>query len=48
MLYRDDYYNSNSTESNITELIITKHRNGPIGLIKLLFEAEFTRFKNLN
>ena len=48
MLYRDDYYNSETDEPNITELILSKHRNGPIGLIKLLFESEFTFFKNLD
>jgi replicative DNA helicase len=48
MLYRDDYYNPETEEPNITELILTKHRNGPIGLVKLLFESEFTFFKNLN
>ena len=48
MLYRDDYYNPDTDEPNITELILAKHRNGPIGLVKLLFESEFTFFKNLN
>jgi len=34
MLYRDSYYNSTNLESNVAELIIAKHRNGPIGTIK--------------
>jgi len=48
MLYRDEYYNVETTEPNITELIISKHRNGPIGTAKIFFEGEYTKFKNLN
>lgn len=48
MLYRDSYYNTNSIEMDLAELIIAKHRNGPIGNIKLIFEAKFTKFKNYN
>tara|TARA_B100000768_G_scaffold181654_1_gene205588 strand:- start:2010 stop:3356 length:1347 start_codon:yes stop_codon:yes gene_type:complete len=48
MLYRDEYYNTETEEPNITELIISKHRNGPIGTTKILFEGEYTKFKNLN
>ena len=47
MLYRDDYYNSETDDPNITEVIIAKHRNGPIGTSRLLFEAEYTKFENL-
>ena len=47
MLYRDDYYNLETEDQNITEIIISKHRNGPIGTTKLLFESEYTKFKNL-
>ena len=46
MLYRDSYYNKNITETNMTELIIAKHRNGPLGTVMLNFEAKFTKFKN--
>ena len=46
MLYRDSYYNESIFEQNITELIVAKHRNGPLGMIILNFEAEFTKFKN--
>lgn len=46
MLYRDDYYNSNSSERGIAEIIITKHRNGPTGTAKLLFDPQLTKFKN--
>lgn len=47
MLYRDEYYNPNTPDRGIAEVIITKHRNGPVGTVKLLFDAELTRFKNL-
>lgn len=47
MLYRDEYYNSNTTEIGIAEVILNKHRNGPTGTIKLLFESQYTSFLNL-
>ncbi|MFM7237233.1 MAG: replicative DNA helicase [Cyanobium sp.] len=47
MIYRDEYYNPDTPDRGITEVIITKHRNGPVGTCKLLFEPQFTRFRNL-
>jgi len=47
MLYRDEYYNQDTPDRGIAEIIITKHRNGPTGTVKLLFEPQFTRFRNL-
>lgn len=47
MIYRDEYYNPDTPDRGIAEIIITKHRNGPTGTIKLLFEPQFTRFRNL-
>jgi len=47
MIYRDEYYNPETTDRGITEVIVTKHRNGPVGTVKLLFEPQFTRFRNL-
>ena len=47
MIYRDEYYNPETPDRGITEVIVTKHRNGPIGTVKLLFEPQFTRFRNL-
>nr|YP_009330458.1 dnaB [Coccophora langsdorfii]ANS72230.1 dnaB [Coccophora langsdorfii] len=44
MLYRDDYYNKENSEKNIIELIVAKHRNGPIGSTKLIFDPRFLRF----
>ena len=46
MLYRDSYYNSIVSEIDLTELIIAKHRNGPIGTVNLIFEEKYTKFKN--
>jgi len=47
MLYRDEYYNSDSPDRGLAEVIVSKHRNGPTGTIKLLFDPQFTKFKNL-
>jgi replicative DNA helicase len=47
MLYRDSYYNPDSPDRNIAEIIIAKHRNGPTGTVKLLFQSELTKFGNL-
>jgi len=47
MLYREEYYNPDTPDRGIAEVIITKHRNGPTGPIKLLFDPQFTKFKNL-
>ncbi|MGL5963495.1 MAG: replicative DNA helicase [Fusobacteriaceae bacterium] len=45
-LYRDDYYNPDSEEKGITEIIIGKQRNGPVGTAKLKFFAELTKFSD--
>ena len=47
MVNRDEYYNPDTEDQGITELITCKHRNGPVGTVKLLFEPQFTRFRNL-
>ena len=46
-LYRDDYYNHDSPEKGVSEIIIAKQRNGPIGTVKLAWLPEYTRFANL-
>ncbi len=46
-IYRDDYYNRESEEKGIAEIIIGKQRNGPVGTVKLKWQAELTRFANL-
>jgi replicative DNA helicase len=47
MLYREEYYKENSKKSQLTELIVAKHRNGAIGTAKLLFVPSTTCFQNL-
>lgn len=47
MLYRDEYYNKDSVEKNIIEIIIAKHRNGPVGSTKLIFDPKYLRFFNI-
>lgn len=47
MLYREEYYDPDTPDRGLAEIIITKHRNGPTGTIKLLFEPQYTRFRNL-
>lgn len=47
MLYRDSYYNPDSPDRNVAEVIIAKHRNGPTGTVKLLFDPNLTKFVNL-
>lgn len=47
MLYRDEYYNPDTADKKIAEVIVAKHRNGPVGTVKLLFDSEYTQFRNL-
>ncbi|MEG6574284.1 MAG: replicative DNA helicase [Caldibacillus debilis] len=47
-LYRDDYYNKDSENKNIIEIIIAKQRNGPVGTIQLAFAKEYNKFVNLD
>ncbi len=46
-IYRDDYYNKESKEPGVTEIVIGKQRNGPVGTVKLTFLKPLTRFDNL-
>jgi replicative DNA helicase len=46
-IYRDDYYNRDTEEPGVSEIIIGKQRNGPVGTIKLGWQANFTKFTNL-
>ena len=46
-LYRDDYYNENSEDKNVAEVIIAKHRGGSTGTVKLAWLGDFTKFANL-
>jgi replicative DNA helicase len=47
-LYREGYYNPESENKDIAEVIIAKHRNGPVGSVNLFFRGEFTLFQNLD
>jgi len=46
-IYRDDYYNKESKEPGIAEIIIGKQRNGPTGTVRLTFLKPLTRFESL-
>jgi replicative DNA helicase len=46
-IYRDDYYNKESMERSVAELIIAKQRNGPTDTVKVKFDAQYTRFEDL-
>lgn len=47
-IYRDEYYNEESPDKGIAEIIIGKQRNGPIGKVKLQFQGQFTKFNDLS
>jgi replicative DNA helicase len=47
-IYRDDYYNKDTEEKGIAEIIIGKQRNGPIGTVKLVWLPEYTKFANMS
>lgn len=46
-LYRDDYYNKETENKNIIEIIIAKQRNGPVGTVQLAFIKEYNKFVNI-
>ena len=46
-IYRDEVYNPETPEKGVSEIIIGKQRNGPIGTVRLAFMGEYTRFENL-
>lgn len=46
-IYRDDYYNHDSEDAGISEIIIGKQRNGPTGTVKLAWLSQYTKFANL-
>lgn len=47
-IYRDDYYNPDTEQKNVAELIVAKHRNGPVGTVQLFFRKDITRFYDLS
>ena len=46
-IYRDDYYNKDTDDKGIAEIIIAKQRNGPIGTIRLVWLPDYTMFANM-
>jgi replicative DNA helicase len=45
-IYRDEYYNPESDQRGLAEIIVAKHRNGPVGNTKLVFHPDYTTFEN--
>jgi replicative DNA helicase len=45
-IYRDEYYNPESDQRGLAEIIVAKHRNGPVGATKLVFHGDYTSFEN--
>ncbi|MBI5107748.1 MAG: replicative DNA helicase [Rhodocyclales bacterium] len=46
MMYREEYYKPDTQDKGTAEAIIGKHRNGPVGTVRLTFIGEYTRFEN--
>jgi replicative DNA helicase len=46
-LYRDEYYNPDSDDKGIAEIIVGKHRNGPTGKVQLAWMEQYTKFASL-
>jgi replicative DNA helicase len=47
-IYRDEVYNTESSDMGTAEIIVAKHRNGPTGIRRLAFLPQYTRFANLS
>ena len=46
-LYRDEFYNQEDTqEPGICEVNVAKHRNGPVGTVRVQWQSQYTRFVN--
>jgi replicative DNA helicase len=45
-IYRPDQYEKDTDKQNVAEIIIAKHRNGPVGSVELVFRGALTRFEN--
>ena len=46
-IYREDYYEKDSEKPNVAEVIVAKHRNGPVGRVELYFQPETMVFRSL-
>lgn len=47
-IYRDEYYNPDTEKIGIAEIIVSKQRNGPTGIVELAFLKEYTKFMNIS
>lgn len=47
-IYREDYYNPETERKNVTDILIKKHRNGPLGTVELYFDKDKQRFRSLD
>jgi replicative DNA helicase len=47
-IHREDRFNENSDRQNIAEILIEKHRNGPVGKVELYFDEKTTTFLDLD
>ena len=47
-LHREDYYNPDTPDKNVAEVIVQKQRNGPLGTVKLAWLSQYTRFADLS
>ena len=46
LIYREEFYEPNTTRKGIADIIIAKHRNGPTGDVQLTFLGQYTKFEN--
>jgi replicative DNA helicase len=46
-VYRDEYYHADTEDKGVAEIIVAKHRNGPLDTVKLAYQGRYTRFANL-
>jgi len=46
-VHREDMYDENTERKNIADIMVAKHRNGPVGTVSLFFHKELTQFRDL-
>jgi len=45
-IYRPDQYETDTLKQNLAEIIVAKHRNGPVGSVELVFRRSLAKFEN--
>jgi replicative DNA helicase len=45
-IYRPDQYEKDTVKQNVAEIIVSKHRNGPVGSVEMVFRSELAKFEN--